>query len=355
MTTTDQSNSQNDIVENARLGNQTPDLQPAQIPKSSNNPIEQIDDLFEKLSNDLEQTSRTISNGEFSQSGSGHLGNLFRIIQKLQGEDLINSWSNLLELCEKLWEEDYTNEAVKLIETAHLSLNTPDLFLDRVKEAIFNASNAVTAKRAEALFEQGDFEGALKIADTIDEEISSEYKQQLTHRQSQRLKLRQISIGVSALAIVCLVGISVHGTLGFVDYLKNPPKLQLPDFPKTNLLSQLSNARITEHPFPALQEDNPQITPKPLPLGYTPPKIAITELPEKTYNCILGIAASREALTILSEQPETASYDSAEQFINTVKKSCTSLDMAEPDIEFYITKLPSDKVQTISRNITQTF
>jgi hypothetical protein len=188
----------------------------------------------------------SVMSGEFQQSGSGAAGTLFRAMDKLLEEDRVEIWGEFISMTAKLWDSEQADASLSLMETANLKLDVPEMFQARVKQSIGQAQDMILARRVEAMFSEGNDEGAEKLASRLNSKEGDDYKDFLRVRTKSRKRLRMFAFGAAGLAISILGIMTISGVRQVVYLAQNPPGFDLPEAPDfTPLKDMASQVRIT--------------------------------------------------------------------------------------------------------------
>lgn len=118
---------------------------------------------LKNLAADPQRAAAAIRNGEFSKTGTGDLGTAFRMLARLEGENLVEGWAALIDMTGALWEAGHMQESVDLTEQARLRLTVPAVFKERIDTSIQTARDQIILARVEARFREGDDERARSL------------------------------------------------------------------------------------------------------------------------------------------------------------------------------------------------
>lgn len=371
--------------------------------KSPENGSDRISELSLALQADLARTAAALEAGEFSLSGSGHPGSLFRAIHSLDVDspEHTEAWSVLLEVAETIWGAEHYQASLAFVKAAHLYLNTPVIFEERVVSAIEFAENAILVQRAEARFAEGDVDGAIGLARQLKGQDRDAYVEEIGLRQKGRRRSRKVAFIFAGITIIGLMSVSIAGVVQMRNFFRDPPSISLPEFPRTGLIEDLKNSRLIEGELPDVSEileklreesaeSAPAATPSdrddpasasprvpspeveapqdpeetlqveallepqvadPAPATLPDPRPAKAPTAEAIYNCALGQAVSKRAIEIVMASGSQAKAGPVEAFVTKVNAACAALSTTQAELDTVAEQIPAAQIETIARNI----
>lgn len=343
--------------------------------------ILRVGELCDALKVSAKSTATAVAAGEFSKSGSGHLGNLYRLVETIEGQAQIDAWSGLLSVSASLWDADFMDEALEFMTVARRDLNTPEVFQDRVKSSIDSAQNGIYAKRANERFASGDTSGALGLAQNMTGPEGNAYRADLVAKSTYRSKTRRITFAASGCLIAVLMVVSVFGVFRMSATIANPPEINWPEPPGRDLLEAFSQPN-TQAPTPSAQDlpdspaeanttpvsdsiEGPELavapedTPNPISAGELnqDPQVdeVITAAPapsgEAIYNCAVGQAVSRRSIEIVLASSDRSKASAVENFVTKVNSACAALAVSQSDLDMVVATIAPEKIEAMARNI----
>jgi hypothetical protein len=321
--------------------------------------------LFTNLTSSPDRAAGAVLAGEFAASGIGDLGNLFRLIQKLDRDNSTEAFSGLIEIGSVLWAAGHLQAAVTLIEQALMRLDVPPIYEDRMRSIVADGHAEMLIVEAEKNFAAGDSEKALRLASQIKTDEMQQYSRDLSERSRRRRRGRIAAFTASGVAMTCLFGFFISGVFSAVELVRDPPEFTLPEFPDTSAIRTIASQGIDtlrDGTLPSVTSAaGPSTNPSVIPgvsddqLGL-PNQAATDDFDELTeeevqatiaalselpgYTCALGQAITTKAINDAPAQLDASGQETVAMFAITVKEGCDQVGVSDDELELLMMQIP---------------
>lgn len=370
-------------------------------------------EMIEGLEQHPDDTAAAILSGNFSADGVGVLGTVFRTIKASAADQHQEAWSRLMELSGHLADHGARQAAEQLLSAAHLHLDTPAVFRDKVEKFLILVKDQQLFLKASAFFDQGDDDSARSTVSQMSDENKAFFEQILNEAVADRRKSRRRTFALSGVLMVLMAIGTVYGAIHVKNtIIDHPPQVRLPTMgqimtpvrqleknlqtPSTTSSQQPAPANLPpkktkpsiEHSAPAnatqqifeptpgrnrAESSNPapanpttpaQAKTNPVTEGSSslgqgstakPKAQTATRIPAPTASeiktCVLAYSAAIEATSELASAPNPEQSAKLSAFKSKIHDACSHLKISKAEMQAAMTTISSQQINALAHGV----